>query len=163
MHIFIKKKILIFNHYNVKCAIGKRGIGIKRKEGDLVTPKGVFKIIRVFYRKDKIRSLKTKIKKYSIKKDMGWCDDPRSEKYNKLVKLPFNFSAEKFYRRDNIYDIILVLNYNMHPTKKNKGSAIFIHIAKKNYSATKGCIAIKRNDIKKLASIINRKTLVKIL
>ncbi len=160
MHIFIKKKILIFNHYNVKCAIGKRGIGIKRKEGDLVTPKGVFKIIRVFYRKDKIRSLKTKIKKYSIKKDMGWCDDPRSEKYNKLVKLPFNFSAEKFYRRDNIYDIILVLNYNMHPTKKNKGSAIFIHIAKKNYKSTEGCIGIKRKILKEIAQTVSNKTKV---
>ena len=140
--------------------MGKKGIGYKRKEGDLVTPKGVFKIIRVFYRKDKIRSLKTKIKKYSIKKDMGWCDDPRSEKYNKLVKLPFNFSAEKFYRRDNIYDIILVLNYNMHPTKKNKGSAIFIHIAKKNYKSTEGCIGIKRKILKEIAQTVSNKTKV---
>ena len=120
----------------------------------------MFKIIRVFYRKDKIRSLKTKIKKYSIKKDMGWCDDPRSEKYNKLVKLPFNFSAEKFYRRDNIYDIILVLNYNMHPTKKNKGSAIFIHIAKKNYKSTEGCIGIKRKILKEIAQTVSNKTKV---
>ena len=103
------------------------------------------------------------MKKIIIKKNMVWCDDPNSRQYNKLVKLPSAFSYEKLYRRENIYDIILVLNYNMNPAKKNKGSAIFIHIAKKNYSATKGCIAIKRNDIKKLASIINRKTLVKIL
>ena len=120
----------------------------------------MFKIIRVFYRKDKIRSLKTKIKKYSIKKDMGWCDDPRSVKYNKLVKLPFNFSAEKFYRKDNIYDIILVLNYNMNPTKKNKGSAIFIHIAKKNYKSTEGCIAIKRKILKEIAQTVSNKTKV---
>ena len=77
-----------------------------------------------------------------------------------MVEIELN---TKIYRKDNIYYIILVLDYNMSPVIKNKGSAIFIHIAKKNYSATKGCIAIKRNDIKKLASIINRKTLVKIL
>ena len=64
---------------------------------------------------------------------MGWCDDARSKSYNKLIKLPFNYSFEKLYRRDNIYDIILVLNFNMNPIKKYKGSAIFIHVAKNNY------------------------------
>ena len=94
---------------------------------------------------------------------MGWCDDPKSKKYNQLIKLPSKFSFEKLYRNDSIYDIIFILNFNTNPVKKNKGSAIFIHIAKKNYLPTKGCIAIKRNDIKKLAREINRKTLVKIL
>ena len=65
---------------------------------------------------------------------MGWCDDPRSNKYNKLIKLPFKFGYEKLYRTENIYDLILVLNFNMNPVKKNKGSAIFIHVAKRNYS-----------------------------
>ena len=94
---------------------------------------------------------------------MGWCDDPESKKYNQLIKLPFKFNFEKLYRNDDIYDIIFILNFNTNPVKKNKGSAIFIHIAKKNYLPTKGCIAIKRNDIKKLAREIDRKTLVKIL
>ena len=94
---------------------------------------------------------------------MGWCDDPRSKAYNKIVKLPSTFNYEKLYRKNNIYDVILVLNYNMSPIIKNKGSAIFIHIARRNYPPTKGCIAIKKNDIKRLASEINRNTLVKIL
>ena len=72
---------------------------------------------------------------------MGWCDDPKSKKYNKLIKLPFHISYEKLYKKENIYDIILVLNYNMNPIIKNKGSAIFIHVAKKNYKKTEGCIA----------------------
>ena len=67
---------------------------------------------------------------------MGWCDDPKSKKYNKLVYFPFKHSAEKLYRSENIYDIILVLNFNMNPVKKNKGSAIFVHLAKKNYKKT---------------------------
>ncbi len=94
---------------------------------------------------------------------MGWCDDPKSKKYNQLIKLPSKFNFEKLYRNDDIYDIIFVLNFNTNPVKKDKGSAIFVHIAKKNYLPTKGCIAIKRNDIKRLAREINRKTLVKIL
>ena len=94
---------------------------------------------------------------------MGWCDDPKSKKYNQLIKLPSKFNYERLYRKDRIYDIIFVLNFNTTPVIRNKGSAIFIHIAKRNYSPTKGCIAIKKNDIKKLAREINRKTLVKIL
>ena len=79
---------------------------------------------------------------------MGWCDDPKSKDYNKLVNLPFNYSYEKLYKKENVYDILLVLNYNMAPTKKNKGSAIFIHVAKKNYKKTEGCIGLKKSSSK---------------
>ena len=82
---------------------------------------------------------------------MGWCDDPKSKNYNKLVKLPFNYNHEKLYKKENIYDIILVLNYNMNPIKKNKGSAIFIHIAKNNFKKTEGCIAIKKKIFNKIS------------
>ena len=93
---------------------------------------------------------------------MGWCDDPRSKKYNKLVNLPFNDNYEKLFKKENIYDIILVLNYNMSPIRKNKGSAIFIHIAKKNYEKTKGCIAIKKVELLKILKEIKISTRVKI-
>ena len=93
---------------------------------------------------------------------MGWCDDPRSSEYNKIVKLPFFYKTEKLYKSDNAYDIVLVLDYNMSPVKKNKGSAIFIHIAKKNYKKTAGCIAIKKRDMKIIINKITKKTLVKI-
>jgi L,D-peptidoglycan transpeptidase YkuD (ErfK/YbiS/YcfS/YnhG family) len=89
---------------------------------------------------------------------MGWCDDPRSESYNQLVKLPTNFSCEKLFRKENIYDLIIVLNYNMKPTIKNKGSAIFIHVARKNFSKTAGCIALKKTHLRKLIKEINKKT-----
>ncbi len=162
MLIHIKNKYLSINNYRVKCAIGKRGINVKKKEGDLITPKGLFKIKFILYRKDRIFNLKTKIKKMAIKKNMGWCDDPRSIYYNKLINLPFKYSAEKLYRTENTYDIIFVLNYNMRPIIKNKGSAIFIHIAKNNFKKTAGCVAIKKTSMKKIASIIDKKTLVKI-
>ena len=163
MHILIKNKSLTYNNYKVKCALGKRGIGVKKKEGDLITPKGSFKIKGILYRRDKVKNLITKLRKKMINKKMGWCDDPKSKKYNQLIELPFKFNFEKLYRNDDIYDIIFILSFNTNPVLKNKGSAIFIHIAKKNYSPTKGCVAIKKNDIKKLAREINRKTLVKIL
>ena len=158
MHIFINKKYLTYNNYKVKCAIGKRGIGKKQKEGDQITPKGIFRVKKILYRKDKVRRLPSKIKKIPIEKSMGWCDDPLSKDYNKLIKYPFSYKSENLYKTNNIYDIILVLNFNMQPIKKNKGSAIFIHIAKNSFEPTEGCVAIKRVELKKLVNFITSKT-----
>ena len=157
MHIKINKEYLSLGDYKVKCAIGKRGISNKKKEGDLTTPKGVYRIKGIFYRKDKVKKLKSIIKKKVIKKNMGWCDDPKSKDYNKLIKYPFKYNSEKLFRSDNIYDIIVVLDFNMNPTKKNKGSAIFIHVAKKNLSPTKGCVAIKKKELKKIVRLMSKK------
>ena len=163
MHIYINNKFISYNNYKAKCAVGKRGISIKKKEGDLITPKGTFKIREIFYRKDRVQNLKTRLKKTAITKNMGWCDDPKSKKYNKLIYFPFKHSAEKLYRRENIYDIILVLNFNMNPVKKNKGSAIFIHVAKKSFQPTQGCIALNKFELIKMVKSIKINTIVKII
>tara|TARA_X000000950_G_C13599915_1_gene530921 strand:+ start:103 stop:603 length:501 start_codon:yes stop_codon:yes gene_type:complete len=163
MHILINKKYLTYKQYKVKCAVGKRGIGLKKKEGDLITPIGQYKIKHVLYRKDRIKKIQSKLRKIKIKRNMGWCDDPRSEKYNQLINLPFNYSHEKLFQKENIYDIVLVLNFNMKPIKKNKGSAIFIHIAKKNYKKTQGCVAIKKRELLKILKEVKINTKVKIV
>ena len=92
---------------------------------------------------------------------MGWCD-PKSSHYNKLIRLPFAYKHEKLYKKENVYDIILVLNYNMNPVMKNKGSAIFIHVAKNDFKSTEGCIAIKKINLMKLIKEIGQNTKVKI-
>ncbi len=163
MYIFINKKNLTCNNYKAKCAIGKRGIGLKRKEGDLITPKGKYKIKYILYRKDRIKKIQSKIKKIAIKKNMGWCDDIKSTKYNKLIKLPSSNSYEKLYKKENIYDLILVLNYNMNPIVRGKGSAIFIHVAKKNYKKTEGCVALKKIDLLKILKQLKKNTKIKIV
>ena len=163
MHIKITKNYLSFNDYKVKCAVGKRGIGFKRREGDLKTPIGRYKINYILYRKDRLKKIQTRIKKFEIKKNMGWCNDPLSKNYNRLVKLPSHYSFEKLYRKENIYDIILVLNYNMNPIIKNKGSAIFIHVAKKNYKSTEGCVALKKIHLLKILKSLKKSSRVKIL
>ena len=96
-----------------------------KREGDQRTPRGKFKFILLLYRKDRVNYFHSKIKKKIIKKNMGWCDDPKSNNYNKLIKFPFSFSAEKLYLKKNIYDLILVLDFNRKPIKKGLGSAIF--------------------------------------
>jgi L,D-peptidoglycan transpeptidase YkuD (ErfK/YbiS/YcfS/YnhG family) len=163
MIIINKSGYLKFNKQKFKCALGKGGVGKKRAEGDNITPKGNYKIIDIYYRKDRIKKITSKIKLLKINKNMGWCDDPTSKKYNQLILLPTKWGHEKLYRKDNIYDLVIVLNYNMNPVIKNKGSAIFIHITKKNYTATRGCIALKKKNLLKLIKIIDKNEKIKIM
>jgi L,D-peptidoglycan transpeptidase YkuD (ErfK/YbiS/YcfS/YnhG family) len=158
MIIINKSKYLKYKDLKFKCALGKAGIRRKKKEGDNITPKGIYKIIKIYYRDDRIKKISSKFKLIKIRKNMGWCDDPKSKKYNQLIKLPNRYSHEKFFKNDNSYDLIVILNYNINPIIKNKGSAIFIHIAKKNYKSTAGCIALKKDDLLKLIKTIDTNT-----
>jgi L,D-peptidoglycan transpeptidase YkuD (ErfK/YbiS/YcfS/YnhG family) len=160
MIIINKSGYLKYRNFKFICALGKFGIGEKKKEGDNITPRGIFNIIKIYYRKDRIKKLSSRFKPIEITKNMGWCDDPKSRKYNQLINLPTKYSHEILYRKDNIYDLILVLNYNIKPTVKNRGSAIFIHVAKKNYKKTAGCIALKKINLIYLAKEIKKNTKV---
>ncbi len=162
MIIINKFGYLKYKNLKFRCALGKAGIAKKSTEGDQITPKGTYKIIKIYYRKDRIKKITSKFKLFEIKKNMGWCDDPKSKNYNQLIKLPNEYNHEKLYRKDNVYDLILVLNYNTRPIIKNKGSAIFIHIAKKNYKKTAGCIALKKANLIELLKKINKKTRITI-
>ena len=158
MNIKIKKNLLSFKGYKLKCSIGKSGIKSKKKEGDLATPKGNFKIGILYYRKDRVKGFKCKIKKKNIKKNMGWCDDSKSNKYNRAIVFPFRFSAEKLYRKDKIYDLFINIKYNYETVTRGKGSAIFLHITDKKYKPTKGCIALTKVDFLKILPLIEKRT-----
>lgn len=160
MIIINKYGLLRYKNLNFRCALGKAGVGKKRVEGDNITPLGIYKIVKIFYRKDRIKKISSKFKLFSINKNMCWCDDSKSKHYNQLIKLPTNYNHEKIYRTDCVYDLILVLNYNMNPIIKNKGSAIFIHITNKKFKNTKGCIAIEKKNLVRLVKIINKRTQV---
>lgn len=161
--IIVKKSGLRFKNFEFRCALGKNGIKKKKKEGDNITPKGIFKINKLYYRSDKIKRLTTKIKKIKIKKNMAWCDDIKSPDYNKEIKLPYKFRYEKLYRNDRIYDLVIVINYNTNPVIKNKGSAIFIHIKKKNYQPTRGCIGLKKEHLLTVLENIKNNEKIKII
>ena len=162
MNIIIKKHFLLYKGYKLKCSIGKSGITHSKKEGDLTTPKGLFELGLLYYRKDKIKLLKCKIKKRAIKKGMGWCNDSKSKKYNQEISFPFKYGAEKLYRKDKIYDIFINIKYNQLPIIKGKGSAIFLHLSNKKYKPTSGCVAIQKKDFLKILPLINNKTKISI-
>lgn len=162
MIIVNKNGTLMHNKKLYKCALGKNGITKNKREGDKKTPAGIFSLGKIFYRKDKIENLKTKLKKVIIKKNMAWCDNPENKSYNKLI-FTNDKSKEKLFRKDNLYDIIVVINYNIRPVKKNKGSAIFIHLARKNYSGTMGCIALNKKDLIEILKSLKNNEKIKIL
>ena len=162
MNIKIKKHLLLYKDYKLKCSIGKSGITSSKKEGDLATPKGTFSLGLLYYRKDRIKRVKSMLKKRIIKKNMGWCNDSNSKKYNREINFPFKYRAEKLYRKDKIYDLFINIKYNFWPVVKKKGSAIFLHIADAKYKPTEGCVAISKKNLMKILPLINKNTKISI-
>ena len=162
MLIKVKNKdTLILDDFIFKCSIGKNGIKTKKKEGDKTTPRGLFSIVRLYYRADREKKPLTKIPTKIITKKMGWCDDSESKYYNKEIKINKKIKYEKLFRKDNSYNYFIVIDYNIIKTKPFKGSAIFLHLTD-NYKKTQGCIALKKKDFLILIKLINKKTKIKI-
>ena len=162
MIIEIKNKYTLkVDDFQFRCSIGKKGIRTNKKEGDNCTPKGIFKLVKVFYRADRVEQFPCILKKIKIKKNMGWCDDPKNKFYNRLVKISNKVKCEKLFRRDKKYDYLIQIDHNTKRIIPYNGSAIFLHLTS-NYKPTAGCIAINRNDMKILLKIITRKTFIKI-
>ncbi len=160
--IIVRKNVLSFNETSFACAIGKNGMSSVKKEGDGCTPVGKYSLSRIYFRKDKVVLPSLKLPTTVIGKNSGWCDDVDSCEYNKAITFPFDYSAERFYRNDDIYDIICVIDYNSNPIIKGKGSAIFLHIAKDDYSGTEGCIALCKEDLITVLSQANLQTVINI-
>lgn len=160
--IIIEKDTLLYDEFKFKCSIGKNGKTTKKIEGDNKTPKGLYTLGPLYYRKDRLPKLSTKLKKIEIMKNFGWCDDVKSKFYNKPIKTNINVRHEKLYRNDKKYDLLIPIEYNSKKPKKNKGSAIFLHLTS-NYKKTQGCVAIKEKDMLILLNLINKKTKIKIV
>ena len=160
--IIIEKDTLLYDEFKFKCSIGKNGKTSKKIEGDNKTPKGLYTLGPLYYRKDRLPKLSTKLKKIEIMKNFGWCDDVKSKFYNKPIKTNINVRHEKLYRNDKKYDLLIPIEYNSKKPKKNKGSAIFLHLTS-NYKKTQGCVAIKEKDMLILIKLINKKTKIKII
>jgi len=164
MIIIVKNKgTLLIDDFKFRCSVGKNGFNKKKLEGDLATPEGKFNLGNIYYRADRVQKPLSKLRSIPIKRNMGWCDDPNSKLYNKQIKITKNLkiSFEKLYRKDNKYDLLILIKYNYKNPIKSKGSAIFLHLTK-NYLPTKGCVALCEKDFLILAKLINRKTKIKI-
>ncbi|MBV9550083.1 MAG: L,D-transpeptidase family protein [Alphaproteobacteria bacterium] len=128
-------------------AIGPGGIAVKGREGDGITPRGRFAVREILYRADRVAKPNVKLPLRAIEPDDGWCDAPHDANYNRLVSLPYRNSAEKMWRDDGLYDLVGVLGYNDDPVVPGNGSAIFLHVARPDYSNTHGCVALAFADL----------------
>lgn len=133
-----------------RCALGRSGIIAEKREGDGGTPVGAFPLRRLLVRADKGTTPKTKLPVTTIEEDDGWCDQPGDMAYNRAVALPYAASHERLWRKDHLYDLVLVIGHNDDPVVSGMGSAVFVHLAQADYGPTEGCIAFKRDDLEKI-------------
>jgi len=163
MTIFVKNKhTLQIDEFEFKCSIGQNGFTMNKKEGDKKTPKGMFKIENLYFRKDRIKKPLTSLKCIEIKKNMGWCDDVRfPKKYNKLFKIKKKIKHEKLKRKDFKYDLLIPIKYNFTKPIIGIGSCIFIHLTK-DYKGTAGCIALNKKDFLIMLKLIKKNSKIKI-
>jgi L,D-peptidoglycan transpeptidase YkuD (ErfK/YbiS/YcfS/YnhG family) len=128
-------------------ALGRSGIRALKREGDGGTPFGRFAVREVLYRADRVARPRTRLPVRAIRSDDGWCEDPADRNYNRLVRLSPLSNADRLTRSDHLYDLVLVLGYNDRPRVRGEGSAIFVHLARLDFTPTEGCIALTRHDL----------------
>lgn len=139
--------------FRMACALGKNGLATPEDavEGDSATPMGHYRLTEGFWRADKMEKPRCQLPLTAIDEHMGWCDDPRHPLYNQQVRLPFADSHETLWRADNRYDLLFVLDFNRKPITPGRGSAIFLHVTDDDLPPTRGCIALKLDDLLTLA------------
>ena len=146
-----------------RCTVGEGGVREDKVEGDAATPAGEYPLRRIYFRNDRLVLPKVRLPARPISEHDGWCDDPRSPTYNRLVHVPNDWSAERMWREDGLYDLVVVVGYNDDPPEGEWGSAIFLHVAREDYAPTRGCIAFSQADLLELVPLIGPTTKLRIL
>lgn len=160
-----QKGIIRAGSVTIPCALGNNGISARKREGDNATPLATMRPLAVFFRADRRLAgiARARLPCIPIRKDQGWCDAPGDRRYNKPVRIPYPASHEKMLRADRLYDVCIVLDWNIRPAIRHRGSAIFMHIARPGMKPTEGCIALQPKDIDRLLPLLSRQTRIKVL
>lgn len=153
---------LVLAGHPLPASLGRSGIRADKREGDGATPRGTFRLTRVWYRPDRGARPRTGLPIRRIHPDDGWCDDPSSAAYNRPVRLPCRGGHEKMWRGDALYDYVVELAHNTRPRVRGRGSAIFMHVATPDFGPTAGCIALRGAALKRMLARIGPKTRIRI-
>lgn len=149
--------LLRFRGLTIPCSLGRNGIKTDKREGDGATPTGMFRMQNLWYRPELRGRPRTLFPGIPIKPFSGWCDDPSSPAYNRPVRLPFGASHERLWRSDPLYDLVVVLDHNVIPRRKGRGSAIFFHLQRDDRGPTEGCVAIPFASMRRLLPRLPRR------
>lgn len=144
------------------CALGRGGISANKREGDGATPLGPMRLLGGYFRNDHIRIGGTRLVMEAISADLGWCEVPNDRNYNRPVKMPYAASHETMRRADALYDYCMVLDWNISPRRRGRGSAIFFHLARPDFSPTLGCVAVTARVMARLLPLLSRRTVLEV-
>ncbi|MBT3764466.1 MAG: L,D-transpeptidase family protein [Rhodospirillaceae bacterium] len=159
MDILVKSpNVFSWQGETFRCALGRGGVVSDKSEGDGGTPTGRFALRQIFFRPDRLAPPKTILPIQALQQHDGWCDDLEADEYNTLIQKPFSKRHEDLWRDDLVYDVIVVLGYNDDPVVRGKGSAIFLHVAKPDYSPTEGCVALSLENLLHVLKTITPET-----
>ncbi len=139
-------------------ALGRGGIKADKREGDGATPRGTFRLVRVWWRADRHPRPATLLPVRHIKPDDGWCENPADRRYNRPVRLPPRAKADRLARQDELYDFIIEIDHNTRPRVAGRGSAVFIHVARPGFAPTAGCVALTTSALRRLLARIGPRT-----
>ncbi|CCV04503.1 ErfK/YbiS/YcfS/YnhG family protein [Mesorhizobium metallidurans STM 2683] len=146
------------------CALGRGGISAGKREGDGATPLGSMRILSGYFRGDRFSGArKTRLAMAPIGPDLGWCEVPDDRNYNRPVKIPYGASHERMRRADRLYDACLVLDWNIASRRRGRGSAIFFHLARPDFTPTQGCVAVTARTMARLLPLLSDRTVVKVV
>jgi L,D-peptidoglycan transpeptidase YkuD (ErfK/YbiS/YcfS/YnhG family) len=153
-----KQGRLIAGQFSLPVALGRGGIKANKREGDGATPRGTFRLKRVWWRAGRHPRPTTLLPAQRIMPDDGWCEDPIDRHYNQHIKVPPKSKADRLARNDNLYDLIVELDHNTRPRVAGRGSAVFIHVARPGFSPTAGCVALNINSLRRLLARLGPRT-----
>ena len=159
----ISRAIVQLGHLTFPAAIGRNGRTVLKREGDGKSPISLTRLLHGFYRGDRNPAIPTALPMQRTRQSMLWCDEPRSANYNRLVKAPFTQSHEEMMRKDGLYDVCLVLDWNITSRSRNRGSAIFVHMIRPGYEPTAGCVALHPRDMRRILPHLRKGTKIRIL
>jgi L,D-peptidoglycan transpeptidase YkuD (ErfK/YbiS/YcfS/YnhG family) len=145
---------LLWSKGSAAAAVGRSGVKADKREGDGATPAGTYPLVSVLYRGDRIAPPASQLLVSPLAPNHAWVDDPCDANYNHLVSLPYPAGTEEMWRQDELYDLLVVIGYNMDPVIPRAGSAIFLHIATPDFSPTAGCIAVARDVLLGLVPLL---------
>lgn len=144
----------------LRCALGRGGITAFKHEGDGGTPLARMRLLYGFKRPDKKVIPTNGLALRSLRRNDGWCEVSDDRNYNRMVRIPYGASHETMWRTDDLYDVCIVMDWNLRPRRRGKGSAIFFHLARPGYTPTQGCIALSRADMDRLLPHLSRNTII---
>lgn len=155
--------VLFMNGKRYDCTLGRGGVTLDKQEGDGATPIGTFPLRQLIYRADRLEKPQTALPIEILTPDTGWCEDPAHADYNTKVVLPHDSVVDRMTRDDNLYDLVIVVGYNDDPVTPGRGSAIFIHLARPEWTPTAGCVGLKQEDLLEILQHCQEDTHITIL